>query len=180
MHLFIYVDICKTIVLRKLTYYLFNLVNISFLVMPEILFIRRGIIYFMIEFWNVIWWWQFACNEEWTPDSVTKFGKEEKIRSIYDGNVCGFLIQIRKLRHQFWSMLNVVMPWLYRKLDFALNLLRTTVRVELFTMTESRISSRLLTNDSKSSWHCLGERHNIIKLQSLSLVFFSKLKHSCK
>ena len=48
--MFIPVDICKTIVPRKLTNCLSNLVNISLLVMPYLTFIRRGIMDFEIEF----------------------------------------------------------------------------------------------------------------------------------
>ena len=28
----------------------------------------------------MIWWWQFGCNEECTPDSIIKFGCEVNIK----------------------------------------------------------------------------------------------------
>ena len=31
---------------------------------------------------KAIWWWQFGCNDEWTPELVTKFSWEVNIRSI--------------------------------------------------------------------------------------------------
>ena len=45
----------------------------------------------------------------------------------------------------------VVISLLHQGLDFALKSPRMTVRKGLFTITESRLYSRLLTNDSKSS-----------------------------
>ena len=33
---------------------------------------------------KTIWWWQFECNDEWIPDSMTKFGCEVKIRSMQE------------------------------------------------------------------------------------------------
>ena len=70
----IYVDICKAIVPKKLNYCLSNLANVRI--------IRRGIMYFMIEFRKVKKWLQFACSEEWTRDSITKFDWVAKIRFI--------------------------------------------------------------------------------------------------
>ena len=28
------------------------------------------------------WWWQFWCKEDWTSDSINKFGWEAKIKSV--------------------------------------------------------------------------------------------------
>ena len=36
----------------------------------------------------VIWWWQFKCNEGWTPLSTIKFGWSVNIKSIQE-EVCG-------------------------------------------------------------------------------------------
>ena len=33
---------------------------------------------------NTIWWWQFWCKEDWTPDSTTKLGWEAKIKSMQE------------------------------------------------------------------------------------------------
>ena len=134
MHLFIYVDICKTIVPRKLTYCLSNLANISVLVMPCFPFIRRGV----MEGGNakVIWWWQFVCSEEWTPDSITMFDWLVKIRSIHDEEspikCVGSLIICCNPN---WEVTpSVLEPWyvvislLHQRLDFALKSPRATVR----------------------------------------------------
>ena len=51
LHLFFHVDICKTIVPRKLTYCLSSkLVNISLVVMPDFSLIKEGLMYFKIYF----------------------------------------------------------------------------------------------------------------------------------
>ena len=62
--------------------------------------------------------------------------------------------------------LYVVMPLLYQGLDFTLKSSRMIVRKGLFTITESRLDSGLLRNDSKSSWHWLGQRYNETKPES--------------
>ena len=37
-----------------------------------------------LNFAKTIWWWQFWCKEDWTPDSTTKFGCEAKIKSMQE------------------------------------------------------------------------------------------------
>ena len=141
-----------------------------------------------MNFANVIRWWQFACSEEWTPDSTTKFGWVVKIRSIHDEEspmkgvgsliTCcnpNWVVTPSNLEPSY-----VVISLLHQRLDFALKWPRMRVRKGLFTITESRLYWRLLINDSKSSSRWLDERYNEIKLHSLSLIFISKLTHSCK
>ena len=37
-----------------------------------------------LNFAKTAWWWQFGCKDEWTPDSMTKFGVKVKIKSIQE------------------------------------------------------------------------------------------------
>ena len=45
---------------------------------------------FKLNLLKIIWWWQFRCNEECTPDSVTKFvfavikGRWKKLSWLFD------------------------------------------------------------------------------------------------
>ena len=72
--LFIYAYICKTIVQRKLTYWL---------KMPDFKFKGGEKRILRLNFTNVMWWWQLELREKWNPDSITKFGWVEKIKSIH-------------------------------------------------------------------------------------------------
>ena len=141
-----------------------------------------------MNFENLIWWCQFACNEEWIPDSITKFGWDLKIRSINDKEspiqyVCSLIICCSPNWEVTPSILEPaygVMWLLYQRLDFALKSPKMTATKALFIITESRFNSRLLINDSQLSWHWFVEQYNEIKLQSLTLIFILKLMHSCK
>ena len=148
------------------------------------LVIRRGIL--RLNFSNVIWRWQFACSEEWSPDSISKFDWVVKIRSTHDEKlqikcVDSLIICCNpywKVKPSLLEPSSVVILLLYQRLNFALKSPRMTARKGLFTVTESKLYSRLLINNSKPSWLWLGERYNEIKLHSLSLIFISKLIHS--
>ena len=39
---------------------------------------------FKINFANTIWWWQFECSKEWTPDSVVRLDCDINIKSIHE------------------------------------------------------------------------------------------------
>ena len=125
LQLFVYADICKTIVPRTLSYCLFNLVNISPLIMLDFPFIRKGIMDFKTEFCK-----HYVVMTVWvkrrmkTPDSITKCGWFVKIRSVHDDELpimcVGFLIICS---NQNWevtpSILEpsyVVMSLLYQRL----------------------------------------------------------------
>ena len=141
-----------------------------------------------MSFSNVIWWWQFECSEEWTPGFKTKFGWAVKIRSIHNEEstikCVGSLIICCNPNWQITPWIlepsYIVISLFYQRLDFTLKSPRMTARNGLFTITESIFNSRLLINDSKSSCHWLDEPYNEIKLHNLSLIFISKLMHSCK
>ena len=121
-------------------------------------------------------WWHFEWSEEWTPDSITTFGWVVKIRSIHEDEspiICvGSLIIYSNPNWEVTpSILEpsyVVMSLLYQRLVFTFKSPRTkrrySVRKGFYTITESRFNSKLLINDSKSSWHWLGEWYNVMKL----------------
>ena len=59
------------------------------------------------------------------------------------------------------------MSLLYQRLDFTLKPPRKLIRKIIFTRTVSRLYSKSSINDSKSSWHWLNERYNVIRLHRL-------------
>ena len=138
--MFVYADICKTIVSRKHAYCLSNLVNIIALIMPYFLFIRKKITEFKIEICKL-----YAVMTVWvkprrTPDSITKFGLVVNIRFIHDNESpimrVGFLIICSNPN---WDVTPsrletsyVVMSLLYQRLSFALKSPRTTVGKGLY------------------------------------------------
>ena len=50
--------------------------------MPDLSRIWRWVTDFQLNFAITVWWWQLEWREELTPDSITKFGWDVKIRSI--------------------------------------------------------------------------------------------------
>ena len=94
MHLFVYVDICKMIVPKKLSYCLPNiLVNISLLIISDFLFIRRGVMDFKTEFCKLCMVMTVGgVKGKMNSNSVTKFDWVVKIWSIVTNSVFGFLI----------------------------------------------------------------------------------------
>ena len=72
-----------------------------------------------------------------------------------------------------------VLSFSYQSFDFTWRSPRTTVKA-LFTENALKLGSSFFVNISASSWDWLGQRYKATKLHNLSLIFISKLMHSCK
>ena len=120
---FIYADICKTSVSRKVTYCLSNLVNINPLIMSDFPFIH-----FKIQLCK-----RYVVKAVWTSDSITKFDWVVKIRSIHSDeppiiNVGSLITCCEPSWEVTPSVLEssyVIMLLLYQRLNFALKPPRT-------------------------------------------------------
>ena len=80
------------------------------------------------NFAKIIWWWQSECRDEWTPDSIIKFGCDVKIRSIHEEEVSDMCVGSLIIRcNPNWcvtfsvaSPSKLVLSWQKQLLDLAL------------------------------------------------------------
>ena len=121
---------------------------------------KKGYNEFWLNFANVVWWWQFACSEEWTPNSITKIclscPNQVYTRGGVTDNVWGFfnyLLHSKLGGHAitfgvFIYSYVVIVP----ETRFCIKIIKNDKR-KIFATTKSRFNSRLLINDSKPFWH---------------------------
>ena len=124
---------------------------------------------------NITWWWQFWWRDEWITELITKFGWEEKIRSIQDtvgpwmwvGSLIIYCSPNWEVMASVWEPSEVVASSVYQLLDFALKSLMATIKKGLVAETASKVSSKLLQRFSKSSSDWFGDLYKETKLQVL-------------
>ena len=111
------------------------------------------------------WWWQFACKDGWTPDSIIKFGCDANMRSIHEKELCKIYVG----SFMTWCNPNydvtfynafpwgVVLSLQYQNFDFALKSPRATRRKGFFWDKVSEFNLKLSINVSKMSCDWLGD-----------------------
>ena len=147
MHLFIYA-LCKTIVPRNLAYCWSNLVNINLLIMPDFLFVKKGIIDFKIEFCKryvvMAVWVKRRMNFRFYNQIWLNCKNQVYTRWQSPIMCAGFLIDCSNPNFEVTpSILEpsyVIMSLFCQRPVFTLKSPRTTVRKGLFTMTELRFN----------------------------------------
>ena len=106
----------------------------------------------------------FGCTGECTPDSITKFGCDVKIKSIQEEESATKCVSLLvSCCNANWEVIASILEPSYdilsplnQRLNF---LLKSTVKKGLFAVTASMFNSKLLANDSKLSFDCFGERY---------------------
>ena len=120
---------------------------------------------FKLNFTYGNWWWQFACREEWTPDSITKIGCVVNIKSEQEDElfkICIGLFMIwwkpkLDVQKSTFETSKLVTSLVYQDFDFVLKSPRTTIMKQFFSVIRSKFNSKFSENVSKSSFFSLGD-----------------------
>ena len=138
-----------------------------------------------LNFAKTIWWWQFGCTNGWTPECITKLGRDVKIKSMQEVKllkICvgSFNIWFRLNREVAISILDLskvfILFW-YQLCFFALKSPNTTIRNRLLFTMCSKLSSKFLMKLSNSAFVWLRYLYRLTKLHVLSPILISKLIH---
>ena len=115
-------------------------------------------------------------SEEWTPDSITKFGRVVKIRFIHDDeSSIMYLDFFIFCSNSSWEVTPSILEPSYVVMSL---LCQTCFRMRntkkdrkwLFTKAESKFNWKLFVNHSKSSCHWLGERYSVFSFKFNALL----------
>ena len=112
-----------------------------------------------LNFTYVIWLWQFAWREGWTPDSIIRFGCDVNIKSMQEEElfkiwVGSFMIWLKPklaVKMSIFYPSIFVMLLAYHQFDFALKSPRTTTIYSFFNQPGSILNSKLSENFLNSS-----------------------------
>ena len=111
------------------------------------------------------------CNEECTPESITKFGCEANIKWMQEdqflvwcvGSLISCCCPNWEVMPSIFELSYEVLSLLHQRFDLMLKSPKTTVRKGLFAKILSRFRSKFFRNVSKSSWDWLGERYKTFR-----------------
>ena len=141
-----------------------NKFNINIFVVSNFLQIRRGYIISKSNLAYTIWWWQFGCKDEWTPESNIKLGSDVKIRSMHEEEVFNMWVDcLITWYNPNYVMLSIRFPskvdlsWQCHLLDLALKSPITTTRKGFLWTIFSRVNSKFLEKFPKMSKVWLGD-----------------------